>query len=146
MPTSLSGTWSAAILDHERTFVPVTVLLETDWVLRSAYGFPRSRSVEAIRALAGLPGVTLENPGLVADAVENAHRGMHFADALHLAASAGCSALLTFDRRFIRKVQVAAPPVSSPVSGSCPRRRSTKTREARRNPDPGDDPGSGPAG
>ncbi len=103
-----------AVLDHERTFLPVSVLLETDWVLRSAYGFSRSRVVEAIRALAGLPGVTLENPGLVADALLNARRGMDFADALHLAASSGCDALLTLDRRFIRKARVAAPPVSSP--------------------------------
>lgn len=84
-----------------QVFASTTVLLESEWVLRSAYGFSGEEIVAALRAFAGLPGVTVENPLLLAEALVRAERGMDFADALHLGAAAHCEAMLTFDRRFI---------------------------------------------
>ena len=80
-------------------FIPTTVLLETEWVLRSGYGFEPRLIVEAMRGLAGLPGVTVENPSQLAQALDAMADGMDFADALHLSASNGCDAFLTFDRK-----------------------------------------------
>ena len=88
-----------AVIDETDVFVGTTVLLETEWVLRSAYGFPASQLAEALRAFAGLPRITLEAPGAVAVALDWMAAGMDFADALHLAAAEGCDAFVTFDRR-----------------------------------------------
>lgn len=86
-------------------FVARTVLLETEWVLRGVYRMPVNKIMSALRALAGLPGVTVENPQLVAKAMDWADAGMDFADALNLAAAGECEAFVTFDTRFRRRVQ-----------------------------------------
>lgn len=90
-----------AVIETGNVFVSTTVLLECEWVLRSVYGFSRREVATALRAFAGLPGVTVENPALLAEALDRAESGMDFADALHLAAASNCEAMLTFDRRFI---------------------------------------------
>ena len=90
-----------AAVDAGPVFASTTVLLESEWVLRSVYGFAAVEVAQAIRSFAGLPGVSVENPALLAEALHRAERGMDFADALHLGAAARCEALLTFDRRFI---------------------------------------------
>ena len=91
-----------ALIGHEPLFVPRTVLLEVEWVLRSVYDLPVARIIAALRALGGLSGITVEDASLVAKAMEWTERGMDFADALHLAASASCEAFVTFDKRFSR--------------------------------------------
>ena len=97
-----------------QVFVSTTVLLESDWVLRSVYGFTATEVAAALRALAGLPGVTLENPGLLGEALDHTMRGMDFADALHLGAAARCESMLTFDGRFIRAAADAPVNVREP--------------------------------
>ena len=92
-----------AVLDAGDVFVGTTVLLESEWVLRSVYGLARAEVAAALRAFAGLPGIELESPAVLAEALDHAEKGMDFADALHLGAAARCEALLTFDRRFIEK-------------------------------------------
>ena len=91
-----------ALIGHEPIFVPRTVLLEVEWVLRSVYDLPVARIIPAFRALAGLPGIMVEDASLVAKAMEWTEGGLDFADALHLAASASCETFLTFDKRFSR--------------------------------------------
>ena len=90
-----------AVIDAGDVFVGTTVLLESEWVLRSAYGFAGKDVAGALRAFAGLPGVSVESPAQLAEALDRAEKGMDFADALHLGAAARCEALLTFDRRLI---------------------------------------------
>jgi hypothetical protein len=68
-------------------------------VLRSVYAYPVGQLSKALRAFAGLPGVTLEDPALTAEALTWVDGGMDFADALHLSKAAGCAGFLTFDRR-----------------------------------------------
>ena len=80
-------------------FVAISVLLEAEWVLRSAYGIPAARIAEALRDFAGLPGVALEDAALVAQALKWAEQGLDFADALHLGRADGCSAFMSFDRK-----------------------------------------------
>jgi predicted nucleic-acid-binding protein len=91
-----------ALVESEETFVSTTVLLETEWVLRSTYGFAPARIGQALTALAGLPRVTLENPPLVAKALTWLGEGMDFADALHLGSAQGCAAFVSFDRRLAK--------------------------------------------
>ena len=90
-----------AAIDAGDIFVSTTVLLESEWVLRSAYGFSSRQVATGLRGLAGLPTVTVESPALLAEALDRVEKGMDFADALHLGSAARCEVLLTFDRRFI---------------------------------------------
>ena len=79
--------------------------METEWVLRSVHKFPPLEVVASLRAFAGLPGVIVENPPLLAAALDWAASGMDLADAFHLASAGDCEALLTFDRRFANKAK-----------------------------------------
>jgi len=96
-----------AIVDSQPVFVPVTVVLETEWVLRSAYGYKPGDVARALRAFGGLPQVTIEDAATVAAAFDLAEQGMDFADALHLGRASGQDVFLTFDRRFVKAAQAA---------------------------------------
>ena len=93
-----------ALIDGRDVFICTTVLMESEWVLRSVYGFTPERIAKALTALAGLPRVVLEKPGLVAKALNWMEKGVDFADALHLAAAKGCEAFISFDRGFAKTV------------------------------------------
>jgi predicted nucleic-acid-binding protein len=87
-------------------FVPLTVTLELEWVLRAFYRFDAARVVQVVEHLLGLANVNVEESGRVVAALDLLGRGMDFADALHLAASGHCKALYTFDDRgFARRAQ-----------------------------------------
>lgn len=91
-----------AVIEAGEVFIPITVFLESEWVLRSAYGFPPKEIATGLRALAGLPGVFVEEPAILATTLDWMADGMDFADALHLAKFEGCTAFLTFDRKFAK--------------------------------------------
>ncbi len=101
------------IIQEGDVFIGVTVLLETEWVLRAAYGFGANDIAAAIRGLAGLSQVTVEEAGAVAQALGWMAKGMDFADALHLARAQHCSAFVTFDRKLASKAKgLAQVPVN----------------------------------
>ena len=52
---------AAASALSERAFVPVTVLLEFEWVLRGFYAFPTAEIARVFRALASLENVDLRS-------------------------------------------------------------------------------------
>lgn len=87
------------------TFLGVSVVLETEWVLRAGYDFTAPQIVDALRALGGLPGLTMEEPEQVAMALEGLAQGMDFADALHLARSGHCREFVTFDRKLAKRAK-----------------------------------------
>jgi predicted nucleic-acid-binding protein len=87
-----------AAIEAGDVFIATTVLLESEWVLRAAYGFAADRIEGAFRALVGLPGVSIEDPARLAQALSWMAGGMDFADALHLTTARGCAAFLSFDR------------------------------------------------
>jgi predicted nucleic acid-binding protein len=104
-----------ALIDSHEVLVSTTVPMETERVLRSAYGCPLPQVSEALRALAGLPRMTLEDPALAATALDWMAAGIDFADALHLARADGCAAFFSFDRRFatvakrLSRIEVGQP-------------------------------------
>ena len=102
------------VIDAGPVFVSTTVLLECDWVLRSAYDFGGGEVAAALRAFAGLPTVSVESPAMLAEALDRAETGMDLADALHLGAAARCEAMLTFDRRFIEMAKDTSVKVMHP--------------------------------
>jgi len=87
------------ILAAGDVFVPKTVVLELEWVLRYVAEQPATKALDCLAHLIALPGVTVEDHEQVEVAVRESRRGIDFADALHLAASHLCEELLTFDDR-----------------------------------------------
>jgi predicted nucleic-acid-binding protein len=90
------------LIDGQPVFVAVTVMLEVEWVLRSAYGHHPVDVARALRTFAGLPTMTVEDAAVVAASLDLAENGMDFADALHLSKSGHCEGLATFDRNFVK--------------------------------------------
>jgi predicted nucleic-acid-binding protein len=90
------------IVEGGEIYVAITVFLEAEWVLRSAYGFDPVRICSIFEAFAGLAGVTVEDPDLLALAIALARDGLDFADALHLGRAQGCAAFVTFDRKLVK--------------------------------------------
>ena len=103
-----------AVIEAGDVFVGTTVLLESEWVLRSVYGFSGKEVAVALRALAGLPNVRVESPAMLAEALDRAENGMDLADALHLGAAARCEAMLTLDLRYIESAKDSPVPVTEP--------------------------------
>ena len=83
-------------------FVPITVVLELEWVLRGAYQLSRDAVLKGFEGLLSIGHVHVEQEELVLRALEWHRQGLDFADALHLARSEGCSALMSFDRSLVR--------------------------------------------
>jgi len=106
-----------SLIEDGDLFIPKTVLLELEWVLRSVANQPREKVLACLKHLTSLPGITVEDRLQVDTALEAAEQGMDFADALHHAASAECEIMLTFDdRAFARRAARLrmTPPVQIP--------------------------------
>ena len=85
-------------------FVPKTVVLELEWVLRAVVGQPGGKVIDCLAHLIALPGVTVEDHDQVELALRHCRGRVDFADALHHAASHACSEVLTFDDRgYVRR-------------------------------------------
>jgi len=94
--------FEAAVRGECRLITGPPVLFELAWTLRAAYKVPRERGLEILSAVFAMPGLTLTDAPLVADALTlAAATGSEFADA-YVAASAraaGCSGVATFNRK-----------------------------------------------
>ena len=103
------------VFASERIFIPTSVLLESEWVLRAKYEVEKPTLLTALRRLVDLPNVTAENRPAAQSALAWAELGMDFADALHLAASASFDGILSFDKKLARvAARLGAPAVREP--------------------------------
>lgn len=91
------------LFQQEDIFIPHTVILETEWVLRYAYQFKPDAICQAFKKLLGLKNVYMHQAGLIAQAIELHQQGMDFADALHLLHCEDQQAFYTFDKKFCAK-------------------------------------------
>jgi predicted nucleic-acid-binding protein len=89
----------------EEIWLSKTVILETEWVLRSLYRFRGSRLSAAILALTSLPTVRVEDPAAVSKALGWASSGMDFADALHLASRDESAKFVSFDDQLVKRAK-----------------------------------------
>jgi predicted nucleic-acid-binding protein len=83
-----------------RVFVSQLVLLETEWVLRSRYGVPKNKIIEAISRLLDATDVQFEDESAVEEAIFIwKDTAADFADCLIGAQNRrlGCRATATFD-------------------------------------------------
>lgn len=94
------------MIESAAVFVPLTVILEFEWVMRGLYEVEPEVFCRTIEHLLGMPNVTVERWEAVKDAIDLHRSGLDFADALHWASSAACSRFVTFDdRRFARRAR-----------------------------------------
>jgi len=90
-------------------FVPITVLLELEWVLRSRYRMDKAAILEAFVGLLESQELEIQAEPAVEQALHLYRQGLaDFADCLHagLCAAAGRAPLLTFDTQAARLPQV----------------------------------------
>lgn len=103
------------LLESTAVFVPLTVVLEFEWVMRGFYRVDPESFCQAVEHLLGMPQVTVERWEAVKDAIDLHRRGFDFADALHWSCSGGCERFVTFDdRRLVRRARKVSrqPPVA----------------------------------
>jgi predicted nucleic-acid-binding protein len=87
-------------------FLPKTVALELEWVLRGYNGFAAEQVLLVFDHLLAHPGLTAEDQPSLEQAVAGLRAGLDFADALHHASCRGCEAMASFDERgFARRIR-----------------------------------------
>ena len=96
---------AAKIMESDDILIPKTVMLETEWVLRHAYGIDKDAIMKGFQKMMGLPNVRVEDQQTVFQAISWYESGLDFADALHLASSIKADKFVTFDDAFIKKAR-----------------------------------------
>lgn len=89
----------------EKLFVPLTVTLELEWVLRSAYCFAKDQVLAAFSSLLETREFQFQDEFVVEEALDTYQaQQIDFAECLHLACAATAAQLpmLTFDLRAAR--------------------------------------------
>lgn len=92
------------LIKDYQVFIGDTVILETEWVLRHAYGFSSSEISKAFKSLFGLKNVRMKDTGRIVEAIRLYDLGLDFADALHFViGEEDCTRFFTFDKKFCNK-------------------------------------------
>ncbi len=102
---------AARIDTGDAFFVPLTVALELEWVLRGAYALAPDRIVAAFEALLSIRNLRFADDQLLNRALNQFRVGLDFADALHQETAQGCSQMLSFDTRFRNRAALHLPVV-----------------------------------
>lgn len=106
---------NAALTRGETLFIPITVLLELEWVLRSNFEFPKGQIIFTLASLLAAKELVFESEAALEVALELfRHNKADFADCIHiaLAHAAGQGPLWTFDK-MAAKLEGANPVPSS---------------------------------
>lgn len=88
----------AVALCAEGVIVPLTVALETEWVLRSRYQMDRATISQTFVTLIGGANFHFDNEAGVRWAVSHYSAGADFADMLHLLNTVSANVFATFDK------------------------------------------------
>ena len=96
----------------QQTFVSLTVILETTWLLTSRYRLPRSEVAASLIDILSAPNVHCEQADMVEWALGRFAKGAAIGDMVHLVAASRQTALLTFDRSMAKE---AGPDCPVPV-------------------------------
>ena len=97
-------------------YVPVSVILEFEWVMRGFYELTRKDIQRVFESLCGLENVQIEDRGIVLAALNVYQQGLDFADALHLTRANFCELFLSFDQKLKKRANAAglSPAVDTP--------------------------------
>lgn len=97
--------FAADLIAKHPVFIPKSVMLETEWVLRYTYDITADDTYKAFTNLLGLAHVSVEDPVCISQALDWYKQGFDFADALHLASSHKTESFATFDKKLISKAK-----------------------------------------
>lgn len=86
------------LLDDGELQANLSVVLETEWVLRSRFQYDRERIYSAFASLLDLQGLEFEFADVFEWALEQYRHGADFGDMIHLATAREADRFLTFDR------------------------------------------------
>lgn len=92
----------------ERFTIAISVFLETEWVLRSQYRWPRADIARNLLEIIDLSSIR-DLPKGIGWALERYAAGADFADMIHLISPGVVDSFATFDRRLARKVGTDTP-------------------------------------
>lgn len=95
------------VLDED-FMLSATVLIETEWVLRSSYGMSRGRRARALSMLLDLPRLVAVPPH-ARWAIERMEAGGDFADMIHIGEAEGATGFATLDSDLPRSAGPGAP-------------------------------------
>lgn len=94
------------LFEQNEIHVSLSVLLETEWVLRSSYKLDRDTIDRTFSVLLAAENVTVERAMVVNKAMDAFRAGFDFADALHLACCPADS-FATFDHDLMKRACLA---------------------------------------
>lgn len=98
----------AVFLEH-RIFIPKTVLMETEWVLRFTYRYSADQIAGALTRIIDNERIEVEDSAATRLALAGFKQGLDFADALHLAACGGIETFFTFDKPLFKRAASVFP-------------------------------------
>lgn len=96
----------------QELFLPKTVALELEWLLRGYYGFAVESVLQVFEQLLNHPYLSVEDRPDLEQALAGLRSGLDFADALHHASCRNCEVTVSFDDQgFARRIrQLNLPP------------------------------------
>lgn len=94
---------------RDGAFLPITVLLETAWLLAVRYGLGRRNAALAIATVLDLPSVEVADEALTRWAIGRVEGGADIADMFHLVAARSRDAFVTFDTGIEKEAGSDAP-------------------------------------
>ena len=94
---------AAALFRTEEIWLSKSVILETEWVLRSLYHFRGTQLSTALLGLTSLPTVRVEHATAVSRALVWTSSGLDFPDALHLASRGESARFVSFDEKLVKR-------------------------------------------
>jgi len=103
---AVQGERARKLISENEILIATTVLLECEWVLRSAYKLKADAIGKALEKLIGLPQLRVTEPTVVQDALRAHRQGLDFADALHLSGSREAECFATFDKTLRKRSNV----------------------------------------
>ena len=92
-------TASARQLIEKGVWISLTVILEIDWVLKSYYRLVAAERAEYISGFLLNRKITAEDKACLFWAIERMRDGADFADMIHIVASRGKDAFVSFEKR-----------------------------------------------
>lgn len=96
---------ATSLIDSQAIYIPVTVMLELEWVLRLRYAFAPKQVAQALELVASLGNATVGERQAVLAATARVAQGWDFTDALHHALSEGCDDFVTLDADLARRAR-----------------------------------------
>jgi len=103
---------AVALLESQRVFVSLSVAMETEWVLRSAYRWSSTAIANAITAFAALENVQIEEVERLGWAIDRFRQGADFTDMIHIIAARDTDGFVSFEHELTEQ---AGPDCAVPV-------------------------------